>query len=78
MEDGKKVSVHCFLADQKIASAWREKKNCILQSMSNKLLLLARHTMSCELCKIAVNAVLCEKKYAPEVKTAKGLKVKQC
>ena len=43
MEDGKKVSLHCFLADQKIVSAWRE-KNLAAYSMSNEFLLVAGHT----------------------------------
>ena len=42
MEDGKKVCVHCFLADQKIASAWK-KCCCFLHPTKYK----AQATSSC-------------------------------
>ena len=45
MEGGEKVSLCRFLAEQKIASSW---KKCVLEasySMSNKLLLVARHIL---------------------------------
>ena len=45
MEDGKKV-FNNFLADQKIASTWKEKDFFASYSMSNKFLLLARHTLT--------------------------------
>ena len=48
MEGGeKKVSLRRFLADQKIASSWREKMRFRASySTSNKLLLVARHILT--------------------------------
>ena len=48
MEGGKKVSLHRFLADQKIASAYNFLiiKNGAYYSTSNKVLLIARHVMT--------------------------------
>ena len=47
MEGGKKVSLHRFLADQKIAISWN-KYFCFGASsrMSNKLWLVARHILT--------------------------------
>ena len=49
MEAGKKVSLHHFSADQKIVSSW---KKCVWgasSSMSNRLLLVARHIVTTDL-----------------------------
>ena len=42
----KKVSLHCFLADQKIVILWEKKSFGASYSTSNKLLLVARHIMT--------------------------------
>ena len=46
MEGGKKVSLHCFLADQKIASLWKKMLFEASCGTNNKLLLIARHIMT--------------------------------
>ena len=46
MEGGKKVSLRHFLADQKIASSWKKCVFRVSYSMSNKLLLVARHILT--------------------------------
>ena len=47
MEGGKKVSLHRFLADQKIASSWGGKMRFgASYSTSNKLLLVDRHILT--------------------------------
>ena len=46
MEGGKKVSLRRFLADQKIASSKKKMRFGASYSMSNKLLLIARHIMT--------------------------------
>ena len=45
MEGGKKVSLRRFLADQKIASSWKKMRFGASYSISNKLLLVARHIL---------------------------------
>ena len=85
MECGKKVSLPRFLADQKIAISWKKMRFGAYYSTSNKLLLVARHILTtslqnilkswqCKIRKFTVTAFHCERKYAPEVKAAKGLK----
>ena len=50
MEGGKKVSLHRFSADQKIASSWGGKMHFgAFYSTSNKFLLVARHILTTDL-----------------------------
>ena len=46
MEGGKKVFLHRFSADQKIASSWTKMSFGASYSTSNKLLLVARHILT--------------------------------
>ena len=46
MEGGKKVSLCCFLADQKIVSLWEKNRFGASYSTSNKLLFVARHILT--------------------------------
>ena len=47
MEGGKKVSLRRFSADQEISSSWGEKMRFgASYSMSNRLLLVARHILT--------------------------------
>ena len=47
MENGKKMSLYCFLADQIIVSVWKKNCCCFLASYStsNAFLFVARHTL---------------------------------
>ena len=83
MEGGKKVSLRHFRADQKIMSSWKKMCFGASYSMSNKLLLVARYTLWAFKNVFKVGSVKFAnslsppssvKKYAPEVKAAKGLK----
>ena len=77
----KTVSLHCFLADQKIASLW---KKCVLghpiARATNDCLLPDRFWLraSKDVFKVGSvkfsNSLSLWRKYAPEVKAAKGLK----
>ena len=70
MEDGKKVCLHLFLADQKIAGLWKKHFGASY-STSNKLLLVAKHILTtglqkclkswqCKICNFTVTAFQCE------------------
>ena len=71
MEGGKKVSLRCFLADQRIAVSWGNILGGASYTTSNKLLLVARHILTtglpkslyswqCKIHKFAINAFHCE------------------
>ena len=68
---GKKGLCIFFLADQKIASLWKKMRFGAFYSMSNKLLLVARHLLTtglqkclkswqCKICNFTVTAFHCE------------------
>ena len=71
MEDGKKVSLHRFLDNQKIASSYKKMRFGASYSTSNKLLLIARQIMTtglqiclkswqCKIRKFTVTTFHCE------------------